>query len=111
MKREIYRYTFSEKVPFQEIEESMLLATLAVESIHGRSSLRLDAAFTLDSKQRIAAVDACTDVGRDIARVFTCFVTKQFGEELFKVERVSDNSASPDRSRTSENEDETGCQP
>jgi len=109
MKREIYRYTFSKDVPFQEIEESMLLATLAVESLHGRSSLRLDAAFSLDSKQRIAAVDACTDVGRDIARVFTCFVTKQFGEELFKVERVSDDSEPPHLSRSSDKEDESEC--
>ena len=111
MSREIYRYTFNEKVPFSEIEESMLLATLAVESLHGRSSLRLDAAFTLDSEKRTAAVDACTDVGRDIARVFTCFVTKQFGEDLFKVERVIDDSkASPDSS-PSQAEVETACRP
>jgi hypothetical protein len=111
MSREIYRYTFDDKVPFSEIEESMLLATLAVESLHGRSSIRLDAAFTLDSEKRTAAVDACTDVGRDIARVFTCFVTKQFGEELFKVERVLDQSGTLSENGSSRAEVETSCRP
>lgn len=90
MSREIYRYTFAEKVPFSEIEESMLLTTMAVESLHGRTSLCLDAAFTMDAKKRTVAVDACTTVGRDIARIFTGYLTRQFGEELFKVERSSD---------------------
>jgi len=33
-------------------------------------------------------VDAATDVGRAIARIFTGFLTREFGEEAFKVERV-----------------------
>jgi len=88
MNRELYRYNFDSKVPIQDVEESLLLAVLAAESLHGRALVRLDASFCLDSKKRSCVVDAATDVGRAIARIFTGFLSREFGEEAFKVERV-----------------------
>ena len=88
MNRELYRYNFDSKVPIRDIEESLLLAVLAAESLHGRSLVRLDASFCLDSHKRSCVVDAATEVGRAIARIFTGFLTREFGEEAFKVERV-----------------------
>ena len=90
MNRELYRYNFDSKVPNRDIEESLLLAVLAAESLHGRSLVRLDASFCLDSHKRSCVVDAATEVGRAIARIFTGFLTREFGEEAFKVERVGD---------------------
>lgn len=88
MNRELYRYNFDSKVPIRDIEESLLLAVLAAESLHGRSLVRLDASFCLDSHKRSCVVDAATEVGRAIARIFTGFLTREFGEEAFQVERV-----------------------
>lgn len=93
MNRELYRYNFDSKVPIRDIEESLLLAVLAAESLHGRSLVRLDASFCLDSHKRSCVVDAATEVGRAIARIFTGFLTREFGEEAFKVERVGDGPA------------------
>lgn len=93
MNRELYRYNFDSKVPIRDIEESLLLAVLAAESLHGRSLVRLDASFCLDSHKRSCVVDAATEVGRAIARIFTGFLTREFGEEAFKVERVGDAPA------------------
>ncbi len=93
MKRELYRYNFDSKVPIQDVEESLLLAVLAAESLHGRSLMRLDASFCLDSKKRSCVVDAATDVGRAIARIFTGFLSREFGEEAFKVERIGEGRA------------------
>lgn len=90
MNRELYRYNFDSKVPIRDVEESLLLAVLAAESLHGRSLVRLDASFCLDSHKHSCVVDAATDVGRAIARIFTGFLTREFGEEAFKVERVGD---------------------
>ena len=90
MNRVLYRYNFDSKVPIRDIEESLLLAVLAAESLHGRSLVRLDASFYLDSHKRSCVVDAATEVGRAIARIFTGFLTREFGEEAFKVERVGD---------------------
>lgn len=87
MNRDTYRYRFADNVPLQEVEESLLLAVLAVESLHGRSPVRLDAAFCLDREKRSCVVDAGSEVGRAIARIFTGFLTRQFGEDAFRVER------------------------
>ncbi len=88
MNRELYRYNFAETVPLRDVEESLLLAVLATECLHGRSLVRLDASFYLDNKKRSCVVDAATEVGRAIARIFTGFITREFGEKAFKVERI-----------------------
>ena len=84
MNRDIYRYNFSDDVPFRDVEESLLLAVLATESLHGRSLVRLDASFCLDEKKRACVVDAGTEVGRHNAPL-TGFLARVFGEEAFKV--------------------------
>ena len=97
MARELYRYNFDSKIPFREIEESMLLAVLAAEGFHGRSLVRLDASFSLDRTKRSCVIDAATDVGRSIARIFTGFISHEFGEGAFKVERLgADPLAGPE---------------
>ncbi|MBE7486957.1 hypothetical protein HS121_01670 [bacterium] len=88
MTHDTYKYRFDESVPAQELEDTFMLAMLAAESLHGRSLVRLDASFCLDSHKRSCVVDAATEVGRAIARIFTGFLTREFGEEAFKVERV-----------------------
>ena len=88
MNRELYRYNFDSKVPIRDVEESLLLAVIAAESLHGRSLVRLDASFRFDTQKRSCVVDAATDVGLAIARIFTGFLIREFGEEAFKVERV-----------------------
>jgi len=89
MKRDIYRYKFDRTVPIHDVEETLLLSVMATESLHGRSLIRLDAAFCLDKGKRSCVVDAATAVGRDIARIFTGFLSREFGEDAFKVERVA----------------------
>lgn len=94
MSREIYRYRFNDSVPLQEAEGSLLLAVLAAECLYGRSPVRMDAAFKLDRGKRACVVDAASEVGRAIARIFTGFLTHQFGEEAFRVERLPETSES-----------------
>ena len=88
MEREIYRYRFGDGIPTSEAEESLMLAVLAAESIHGRSALRLAGAFLFDAEKRSCVIDGSTEIGRHIASIFTGFLGKQFGDEAFKVERV-----------------------
>ena len=89
MNRELYRYNFAATVPLGDVEQSLLLAVLATECLHGRSLVRLDASFCLDNDRRSCVVDAATEVGRAIARIFTGFLTREFGEKAFKVERIA----------------------
>ena len=87
MNRERYRYLIRAEVPFEEVEASLELALLAAESIHGESQVRLDAAHATDATARCVVLDASTPVGRDLARLFTGFLRRGFGEDSFRVER------------------------
>lgn len=89
MSHDIYRYEFSNDIPIQEVEQSLALSVLTTESLHGRSQVRMDASFFLDSEHRACIVDAGTEVGRNIARIFTGYLTREFGEGAFKVKRIT----------------------
>jgi len=93
MNRELYRYTFIPSLSMGDIEASLFLALLAAESLHGRSQVRLDASFSLSRKKHSCIIDATTEVGRSITRIFTGFLTREFGEAAFTVKRVNEDPA------------------
>ena len=88
MSREIYKYVFDRSVDMADIETSLLLALLATESLHGESQVRLEAAHALDAEGRTCVIDAGSDVGRNLNRLFVGFDRREFGEDAFRVERV-----------------------
>ena len=88
MSAQVYRYQFTPGVAAQDIEETLHLAILAAECLHGQSRVRLDASYCMDSEKRACVIDAGTDVGRDIVRIFTGFAIREFGEDAFKVRRA-----------------------
>ncbi len=92
MNEETYQYKFGGDVPMDQVEETLLLATLAVECLLGRSGIRLDAAFDLDPAARRGTISATTEAGKQIAKIFTGFLAHEFGEETFEVERVASDS-------------------
>jgi len=89
MDRSVYRYRFTRSVSMQEVEQSLLLAILAVECLHGASPVRLDARYSLTEEKRACVIDATTGVGEDLNRIFTGFVIKEFGEDAFSVRRIA----------------------
>ncbi len=89
MSRTLYRYSFRPTVDLAEVEDSLLLAVYAAEGVHGQAQVRMDGAFLLEERQRACVVDATTPVGETIARVFTRFLAREFGEDAFTVERVA----------------------
>jgi hypothetical protein len=95
MNKEVYRYAFEPSARMQDVEEALLLAVLAAESLHGRSRVRMDASYCVDAEKRACVIDATTPVGRDICRIFTGFAIREFGENAFKVRRVSDIPSVP----------------
>lgn len=90
MNGDIYRYQFTPEVPANDAEETLLLAVLAAECLHGQSRVRLDASYSMDAEKHACVIDAGTDVGRDIVRIFTGFAIREFGEEAFKVKRIQE---------------------
>ena len=88
MVTQTYRYRIAPTVPFSEVEESLLLAIVAGECLHGSSRARLETSYCTDQETRACVLDASTEVGMDIARIFTGLITKEFGEDAFKIEKV-----------------------
>jgi hypothetical protein len=88
MATDLYRYEFDEKVPTEDVESALLLAIWGCEALHGEAQTRLDAAHYLDPNKRACVVDAGTLVGRDLNRLFVRFVSREFGEDSFRVKRV-----------------------
>ena len=95
MNRELYRYRFERDVPLKEAEESLLLAALAAECLHGESRVRLDASYCFSKRRRACVIDASTDVGRDISRIFSGFLSREFGEDSFRVKRLTTPETKP----------------
>jgi hypothetical protein len=87
MNSESYDYQFAPETDMPQVEEALLLATMAAEGLHGRARIRLEAAFKCDPVTRSAEIDASTEVGDAIARIFTALLTTTIGEPAFRVTR------------------------
>jgi hypothetical protein len=86
--QDLYRYQFRPEVPIGEVEETLLLAVIAAESLHGESQARLDIGHAFSAETRTCVIDATTEVGRDFNRLFIGFISREFGRSAFQVERV-----------------------
>lgn len=85
---EVYRFSFQHEIPAKEIEEQLYWAVFNTESVYGKPTVRLDGSFLFDEKTKVCVIDKGTDVGRHIAQLFTSYLTSQFGEAAFKVQRI-----------------------
>jgi hypothetical protein len=88
MTKTVYRYQFDPDVPVDEIEATLLLALLATQSLHGESRVRLDTSHAFDPDHLCCAIDASNQVGLDLNHLFVGFVTREFGADSFRVERI-----------------------
>ena len=86
MTQQIYRYRFAEKVPVRDLEETLVLALMAVESLHGPAQLRMDGRYRFDEERRMCEIDTATQVGADLAKIFTGYATREFGNGAVAIE-------------------------
>lgn len=88
MTREIYRFEFGKDAPAQGVEETLLLAVIAAECLHGSARVRLEASYCMDQNTGVCVIDPGSDAGQDIVRIFTGLAIREFGEDSFKVRRI-----------------------
>jgi hypothetical protein len=86
---EHYTYRFAPDVPAQEMEGTFMLALLAVESLYGHSRVRMETRFNVDKETRICRIETMTQIGSDLAKIFTGFATKEYGERAVMIDRKS----------------------
>ncbi|QDU94518.1 hypothetical protein [Lignipirellula cremea] len=88
MTRRIYRFDFPAHVDIKDVQASMVLALFAVESLYGRARIRLEAGQYIDREAKSCVIDADTEVGTDLARLFTGFLSREYGDDGFRVSSV-----------------------
>lgn len=103
MKRSnVFRYQFLPTVPLEEVESSLCLALMAVESLHGETEVQLQASHYLDHDLRVCVVDSGSEVGANLNRIFAGFLRREFGVHAFQVKRL--DAVSGPRSQGAEND-------
>ena len=90
----VYRYTIAENISLEDVHDSLTLAVLAMECLHGSAQTRLDLIHDFKAGKRSWFIDARTEVGRDLNRLFTGFLQREFGQGSFQVERASSETHS-----------------
>jgi hypothetical protein len=90
-----YQYSFSQSVSLEDVESSLLLAVFATGSVHGEAQMLLDASHSFDPVARTLVIDATTEVGRDLNRIFAGFLRREFGAGTFSVTRLPQCDVNP----------------
>lgn len=88
MPTKIFRYEFSTAINFEDVEDTLLLALMATEALHGDTGVRLETRYYVDAPHRRCTVDATTGPGHDFNRIFAGLLIREFGNKAFQVERL-----------------------
>ncbi len=80
-------FEFEPHVSLTDAEMSLHLAMFAAEGLFGRAQVRLDTDYELDEPQHRIVVDAESEVGAVLVRVFTALLLREFGEDSFRIRR------------------------
>lgn len=92
MTKRVYRYRFDRDVSASDIEETLLLALMAVESLHGRARLLMDGRYRFDKDQHTCEIDASTKVGTDLAWFFAGYAMREYGIDAVSIKQEIDPS-------------------
>ena len=85
---ESVRYEFKDGIDFAEVEDTLYLALVGTESIHGEVPARLEAGCIVDRPARSCLLACSGPVGRDLNSLFCGFLRKEFGPAAFRIERL-----------------------
>ena len=85
MKESTYRLEFAPEISLDEVVLTFGLATYSAEGIHGAARVRLEAKYHRDDEGHALVMNAQTPVGLTVVRILTALLTREFGEDSFRV--------------------------
>lgn len=94
MKTNVIRFTFAPSTDLAEVEATLQLAILASEGLCGEARVRLEVSYFVDSPRSVILIDGGTPAGGAVIRIFAALVMREFGADVFRVERVNQIPAS-----------------
>lgn len=89
MKTDVYRFTFARTIDLVEAESTLQLAILATEGLLGEACVRMETSYNVDAPRCAILVDGGTTAGNAVVRIFTAFITREFGADAFSVRRLA----------------------
>ncbi len=98
MSDNILIFKFEDTIPIQDLIDTLSLARIGVESLHGAAKAQIEIRQHINERERRIAIDATTDCGRDLAKLFTGFARKEYGWQAFTIERSADSAGQELRS-------------
>jgi hypothetical protein len=83
------RITFRAGTSRWVIEKAVVDAMFAAECLHGAARVRLGAGYFLGrGREPQCVIDTTTDIGEQVAQLFTGIASRALGEDAFHVERI-----------------------
>jgi len=89
MRTDVYRFTFARVVDLVEAESTLQLAILATEGLLGEACVRMETSYHVDAPRCAVLIDGGTPAGNAVVRIFTAFITREFGADAFSVRQVA----------------------
>jgi len=93
----VCRFKFTKGIDRETIEKQLALAIVSAECTFGQPRVRINTAYYISPKNKIAGVedeikvvvDVSNEIGEHIAQLLTGLIIRQFGEDKFVVDRVN----------------------
>ena len=85
--RSVYRILFNTATDMGAVEDTLLLAILAVGCMHGEAAVRLEAGYAINAEERVVVLDAGAPLALAVARVFVGMCSHELGNDAFLVMR------------------------
>ena len=86
--KDIYIFRFGKGATPEYAEAQMILAVVAVECMFGKAAVRIGVRYALNRDKNAMVIESTNEAGEALARVFTGFLIRVFGETSFKVEHT-----------------------
>lgn len=90
MKKQLYRVSFARSIQPRDIEETLVLSLIAVESLYGSTRVRMESRYHLDRDSRSCEIDTSNEVGLGLARIFIGYATLEYGEAAMFIEEETE---------------------
>ena len=82
-------YVVDERIPFQDILETLTSATTAMKGIYGEAGMQLETRVYKLCQERIIYIDGNTFLGQCLAKAFTALLNKAYCRQIIEIERVN----------------------
>lgn len=85
MNHSTFVFSFGEHVDMAEVEQTLELARMACEALHGPDRIVLETLTSFDPASRQVCVTGSTPPGRDLAAIFFGYARREYGPSAVHV--------------------------